>query len=98
MRKWIIFTILLLTSNCFAGQLYNYEQIKCAIKEGKLIRIFVDYTKCTSRSPLSSQRIMIANHDVVYTPNEMVINDEGDIVSSILYFTMNDGHYPSRPV
>ena len=88
---------LLFASAGFAQQLHNYDQIKSAVTEGKRIRIFIDYTKCTSSSPSLSQKI-IGNNDAIYTPNAMAITTAGDIISYILYFTLHDGRYPSRPV
>lgn len=99
MRKFIIFATLLLTSNSFAEQLHNYDQIKSVVTEGKLIRMLVDYTKCTPLSTsLSFSKKIVGNDAAVFTPNAMAITNDGDIASYILYFTMNDGHYPSRPV
>lgn len=95
MKNLILFITLLFTSTCYAEQLHNYDQIKSAVDEGKLIRIFVNYTKCT---PASLAQKMVGNHDAVYTPNAIAITNEGDIVSYILYFTMNDGRYPSKAI
>jgi VirK protein len=94
MNKIVYFSTLLLSSTIFAHQLHNYEQIKVAVSEGKLIRIYTDYTKCN----MLSNTIMVGNHDAVYTPNAIAITNEGHITSYLLYFTMNDPHYPTKAV
>lgn len=94
MKKLICLTALFFTLPSFAQQLHNYDQIKAAISQGKLIRIYVDYTKCSMTAGSS----MVGNHDAVYTPNAMAITNDGDISSYILYFTLSDPRYPLKPV
>lgn len=94
MKKIICFITLFLASTGFAEQLHNYDQIKTAVSKGKLIRILVDYEKCTA---LSTQKI-VGNHYAVFTPNAIAISNDGNIGTYILYFTLNDPHYPSKAV
>jgi hypothetical protein len=94
LKKFICFTTLFLGSTSFADQLHNYEQIKSAVSEGKLIRILVDYEKCTA---ISAQK-MVGNHYAVFTPNAIAISNDGHIGTYILYFTLKDPHYPSKAV
>lgn len=94
MKKLLCFATLLLASTGFASQLHSYDQIKSAVTDGKLIRIYFDYTKC---SP-SSKQLTLPNNAAVYTPNAMSINTAGDIGSYVLYFTMNDPRYPNKAV
>ena len=95
MKRLLCLTTLLFASHCYADQLHNYEQIKSAIAEGKNIRIFVDYSKCTS----SSKQKGMPNYSGAYTPNEITINnDAGYIAASILHFTMNHPQFPSKSV
>ncbi len=94
MKTLLCFTTLCLAATGFADQLHNFDQIKSAVTKGKLIRIYVDYTKCSSVSKQS----IIPNNAAVYTPNAMVITSEGNIGAQILYFTMQDPRYPSKAV
>jgi hypothetical protein len=95
MKKALCLITLLLSANSYAEQLHNYEQIKSATAEGKNIRIFVDYSKCTTSS---GQKVM-PSYSGAYTPNEVTINnDAGYIAASLLHFTMNNPQFPSKPV
>jgi len=94
MKKLLCFTSLLIASVSFADQLHNYDQIKSAVTEGKLTRIVVDYSKCV----ITSEQKTIGNHNAIFTPNAMAITNDGGISSYLLYFTMNDPHYPGRGI
>lgn len=94
MKKLICLAMLFFTSSAFSRQLHNFDEIKTAVADGKLIRIYIDYTACSSSSKLAT----LPNIAAVYTPNAMAINSEGDIGTYVLYFTMKDPRYPSRPV
>ncbi|MBX3709909.1 MAG: hypothetical protein KIT56_07835 [Gammaproteobacteria bacterium] len=94
MKKFICFITLFFASTSFAEQLHNFKQIESAVSEGKLIRILVNYEKCT---PLSTQK-MVGNHYAVFTPNAMAIGNDGNIGTYVLYFTLQDPHYPSKAV
>jgi hypothetical protein len=97
MKKFIYFATLFLTSSSFAEQLHNFDQIKTAVSQGKLIRILVDYEKCTALTAFSVAKT-IGNHYAVFTPNAMAIDNEGSIGAYVLYFTLKDPHYPAKPV
>lgn len=94
MKKLLCFTTLFLASTGFANQLHNFDQIKSAVTDGKLIRIYVDYTKCSS----SSKQLTVPNNAAIYTPNAMAIGNDGSIGAYVLYFTMKDPRYPAKAV
>ena len=95
MKKLLCLTTLLFVSHCYAEQLHSYDQIKSAIAEGKNIRIYVDYSKCTT----SSKQKSMPSYSGVYTPNSITINnDAGYIATSMLHFTLNHPQFLSKPV
>jgi hypothetical protein len=82
----------LLTLLGAAGESIDYQKM-----------LFVSSRTTVNHSPRhvvvsSFSKKMVCNDAAVFTPNTMAITNDGDIASYILYFTMNDGHYPSRPV
>lgn len=94
MKNFICLTALFLASTSFAEELHNFEQIKSAVFEGKLIRILVDYDKCAA----SSTQKKVGNNYAVFTPNAMAIDNDGNIGTYVLYFTLKDPRYPSKAV
>lgn len=94
MKKILYLLPLSMAANCFAGQLHNYDQIINAVSKGKYVRLFMNYQKCTLQKGLNK----VPNHFAVFTPNAMAVDDEGNIGTYLLYFTMNDPQYPSKPV
>ncbi len=84
---------LFFVSTCFSEQLHDFTQIKSAVTDGKSIRIFVDYTKCS----LPKEGI-VPNNAAVFTPNAMALTADGKIGAYILYFTRKDPRYPNTSV
>lgn len=94
MKKFISYIALFISSSSFAAQLHNYEQIVNAVSNGKFIRLVMNYQKCIIAKGVRT----IPNNYAVYTPNAMAIDTEGSIGTYLLYFTMNDPSFPSKPV
>lgn len=92
LKSFFCIFILIYSSFGIAEQLHDFNQVKSAVAEGKLIRILVDYTKC------SSAKEFVANNAAIFTPNAMAMSVDGTIGSYILYFTMKDPRYPGKGV
>lgn len=95
MRKYVPLVCLFLAANGFAQELHNFDQIKSAITTGKLIRIAVDFSQC---SPANKENFLAKYPFAVFTPNEVVINNDGNIAASLMHFTLNDPNFPAKPV
>jgi hypothetical protein len=93
MKLFLCLFSLLFASSCFSEQLHDFNQIKTAVTDGKLIRILIDYTKCSS-----AKEVVVPNNAAVFTPNAMAMTADNRIGSYILYFTMKDPRYPNKPV
>jgi hypothetical protein len=93
MKSFLYGVALLTSSLCFANQLHNFDQVTSVVRNGKLIRIFIDYTKCSKNN-----NIVIPNNAAVYTPNALAWTAEGKIGAYLLYFTTKDPRYPAKPV
>jgi hypothetical protein len=91
MKKIILLTALLTSSNCFSDDLRNFNEIKTAATSGKNIHIMIDFAKCTA--PSSTQ----ATVTTVFTPNAlMIVNNR--ISTSLTHFTLNNPSYSGKPV
>lgn len=94
MKKFILLASLLITTNCFAGVLYNYNKIKAAVISGKAIHIVIDFSKCSSPKNESTQAMSVI---AVYAPNSLlVMNDH--IATSLTHFTLNNPSFPGKPI
>lgn len=93
MKLFLYCITLLASSFCFANQLHNFDQVTSVVRNGKLIRIFIDYTKCSKNN-----NVIVPNNAAVYTPNALAWTSEGNIGAYILYFTTKDPRYPAKPV
>lgn len=93
MKKLVLAT-LLLTSNCFAGALHDFDAVKTAVMKGKTIHMVVDFTQCNK--PMSGMEETIGVSGV-FTPNEMLIV-KNNIFASFVHFTTNNPRYNGKPV
>ena len=95
MKKLLLLTSLLMMTNCFAGELKDYLQVKTAVTQGQSIRIATDFSKCTSDTNSKSlQKYLLG----VFSPNSIVIDNAGKIKSSLKHFSLNDPNVPGKPV
>lgn len=95
MKKFFALSIMCTALNSYADSLHSYDHIKEAVTNGKLVRIVIDYSKCTG--PASHNRM--ANYHSAYTPNEIAINnDAGYIAASLMHFTVNNPQFPNQAV
>ena len=96
MKRFLILSLLLSSITAFAGELANYEAIKTTILKGKSIRIAIDFDKCT---PQQVSVIQPPSFGLgIFSPNEIIITGNGQIAASLLHFTLNDPHMPSKPL
>ncbi len=93
MNKIIILLLLLVTANCFSGELHNFLEVKSAVVAGKGIHIVTDFTKCTP----SKNQVFQATQIGIFTPNEMQVVDSR-ITTSFMHFTLNNPSFPDRPI
>ncbi|CAM2944357.1 VirK family protein [Legionella worsleiensis] len=95
MKKLITLTLMCSALNTYANQLDSYEKINNAITKGRLVRIVVDYAKCTG----TNKNYKMAHYNSAYTPNEIAVNnDAGYIAASMLHFTLNHPQFPGQAV
>jgi len=93
LRYFIAFALTcFMVSTSFAEQLHNFTEIQSAITNGKLIRIVIDFQKCTG-----DKNSMIEKTIGVFSPNEIQVTGN-HIASSIMHFTQNDPRLPNTPV
>lgn len=93
MKKWVFLASLLMASNSFADELYNFHEIKTAIITGKTPHIVVDFAKCSTMSKNNLQSIMVGG----FTPNAIHVSDD-HIATSLTHFTLNNPSFPQKPV
>lgn len=95
MKKLLILSLLLSSTNIFAAELSNYEEIKSAVVNGKTIRIAINFDQCTTISKATNH----VNFGLgIFSPNEIIIDREDHIDASLLHFTMNDPHLPGKSI
>ncbi|RUR19051.1 hypothetical protein ELY21_05875 [Legionella sp. km535] len=95
MRKLVALAMLFTALDGFANELHSYVKIKETVAKGQLVRVFVDYAKCSG--PSSGYKM--ANYNSAYTPNEIAINnDAGYMAASMMHFTVNHPQYPNQPL
>lgn len=73
---------LLLTTNCFAGQLSSYEEAVEALKEGKRIKYLIDWDLCQSNFPDVKPNFLSS-----YRPDNINIDKKGFLLSSGVTYT-----------
>lgn len=96
MKKFLLLPLLLTTTSVFANVLHSYDDIHTAVLDGKSIRIALDFDKCTPHYRASKLRPSFGIG--IFTPNEIIIEGDGSIDASLLHFTLNDPHAPSKPI
>lgn len=95
MKKILFLLTSILSVNVSAEQLHNYAQIKDAVSNGKLVRVFIDYSDCDGPFKGQSQH----SFSGVYTPNEIAINNDANyLATSLNHFTTNDPQFPDKPI
>lgn len=95
MKKLILLVGALAATTTFAKDLKDYKQIRASVTTGKLVRIATDLTKCTAtKAKVFDDSINFG----VYTPNEIIINNNEDIVASLNHFTHRDHNFPNKAV
>lgn len=94
-RVIFIFLLSIMTGAGFSRELHNYAAVKSAVENGHMLRIAVNYTRCTSQSPA---QFISPNRSAFYTPNAIAIDTKGNIGFYVLYFTNKDGIFPGKNV
>lgn len=95
MRKLVLLSLLFITTNALADELRNFDQVKSAVTTGKSLRIAIDFAKCVmDKNAYSQDKSNIA----IFTPNEIVIDNNDRIVTSLTHFTLNNSNFPAKPV
>ncbi len=93
MKKFILLTSLIISTNIFADKLDNFDQIKHAITHGKTIHITVDFSKCTPSHNQTTNQMNVG----IFTPHAIqVVNNK--IATSLTHFTLNNPSFPDKPV
>lgn len=95
MKKILLLPLLFIVTNSVADELHNFDQVKSAVMTGKSIRIAIDFSKCsTAKKDATPFKYSIG----VFTPNEIIVTNEGNIAASLTHFTLNDTSVPGKPV
>jgi len=93
MKKIILFVSLLVSSNCFADELSNFDQIKTAVITGKTIHMVIDFLKCSALNKSIKSSIMVG----VFTPNTIDVTDD-HITTSLTHFTFDNPRFPGKAI
>lgn len=96
MKKLLLLPLLLISTSVVANELHSYDDIHAAVLDGKSIRIALDFDKCTPHYRASKQQPSFGIG--IFTPNEILIESDGSIAASLLHFTLNDPHAPSKAI
>jgi hypothetical protein len=92
MKKLILFTSLLISTNVFADELHNFDQIKAAVLTGKTIHIAIDFSKCCPQNKVAEQMSI-----GIFTPNTLQVTNH-TIATSLTHLTLNNPRFPDKPV
>lgn len=93
MKKLILLASLLITTNSFADELHNFNEIKAAVIIGKTIHIAIDFSKCAAPNKANAQSMNVG----IFTPSAIqVANDH--IATSLTHFTLNNPGFPDKPI
>lgn len=95
MKKLFLLSLLAITTNSFANELHDFDQIKSTVTNGKSIRIAIDFSKCTTENTSFSKD---KNNIAIFTPNEIVVDNNDRIVTSLMHFTLYNSNFPAKPV
>lgn len=90
----LIATTLLLTTNTFAAELGNFNQIKNAATQGNTLHIVIDFNQCRVLKGVAA--VDFYNSIGVYTPQAIQIVQHA-IVASFTHFTLNSPGLPNKP-
>lgn len=93
MKKGIIFASCLLATSGFAAKLGTYTAIQHSVESGKLVRIAINFSKCTGNNKSLAESMNLG----VYTPNEIAVLPD-QIAASLTHFTLNNPALPGIPV
>jgi len=91
-KKALAVSLLMLAGTAFADSLPDYNAVKSAVNEGKMIRIAIHFAKCHA----VQSSIPAVDGVGVFTPNEVVLASDGRVVASLTHFTQNDPNFPKR--
>lgn len=95
MKKYFLLLEMLLITNAYSEQLQTYSQIRDAVSSGKQVRIYTDLSNCTGDHNQQNE----PNFSNVYTPNEIIINNQaGYMTASLMHFTLNHPQFSGQPV
>lgn len=95
MKQALLFSLLFAAVSAYAGELHHFDQIKSAVTSGKSIRIGVDFSQCDT---VGAAKVKSNYAFAIYTPNEVVVENNDYIAASLTHFTTNDPSWPSVPV
>lgn len=95
MKKALLFTSLIMASSVYAHELPNYAHVKGAVTHGAKIRIATDFTKCVAQGRKASGPAFKVG---VYTPNEVIVDNDNNVLFNLKHFTFNDQHVPGKAV
>lgn len=89
MKKLATLATLLISSNCLATELHNFDEVKAAVMAGNAIHITVDFNKCSTPYANMGE----------FTPDSVMIGDQ-TVSASLTHFTMNnpDPKYTNKPI
>ncbi|MBK2357615.1 VirK family protein [Francisella hispaniensis] len=90
MKKTIALSTMVLislTNIAFSEELNNYSDILNAVKDGKNITTFIDFSNCKPKIKVSGQ----------FSPKSIIIHDDS-IIFSDTHFTRNNPQYPNQPI
>lgn len=98
MKKLFILPFLFIMTEGYAAQLQNFDEVNARVISGKSIRIAIDFLQCTGST--SSPKLEMLNQFNIglFTPNEIVVNNKGQIATSMMHFTLNNPTHPSKSV
>ncbi|AEB28666.1 VirK family protein [Francisella hispaniensis] len=76
-----------LTNIAFSKELNNYVDILNAVKDGKNITTFINFSNCKPEIKVSGQ----------FSPKSIIIHNDS-IIFSDTHFTRNNPQYPNQPI
>lgn len=94
MKQALALSLFILALPLFAQQLGTYQHINAALLQGKMIRIITDFAQCQTQANDVAPIKMVG----LFMPNEIIINQHGDIMASMLHFTLKNPKFLNQPV
>lgn len=106
MKKITLLATLLMATNCFAAApaasmpqaldaMFNYKDVVTAVANGHDIRIGLILKDCTMNGKKIEKPIFKVG---LYSPNEVILSNDDNVVASLRHFTKNDARAPGKPV